>query len=110
MIVVGGGAAAVAAIAAALAVALAAALAAALIPALAAALPAALDAALAADFAAAHAAAYGLHLFLGPRFAFTSSCSWCLLCAKSLLHLVCSRQISCRPQVQVHLFRRVLPL
>ena len=106
MIVVVGGAAAVAAIAAALAVALAAALAAALIPAL----PAALDAALAADFAAAHAAAYGLHLFIRPRFAFTSSCSWCLLCANSLLHLVCSRQISRRPLVQVHFFRRVLPL
>ena len=107
MTVVVGGTAAVAAIAAALAVALAAALAAALIPAL----PAALDAALAADFAAAHAAAYGLHLFVGPRFAFTPSCSWCLLlCAKSLLHLVCSRQISRRPQVQLHLFRKVLPL
>ena len=84
VVFVGGGAAAVAAIAAALAVALAAAL--------------------AADFAAAHAAAYGLHLCLGPRFAFTSSCSWCLLCVKSLLHLVCSRQISRRPQVQVHFF------
>ena len=92
MIVVGGGAAAAAA------------------AAIAAALAVALAAALAADFAAAHAAAYGLHLFIRPRLAFTSSCSWCLLCANSLLHLVCSRQISRRPQVQVHFFRRVIPL